>query len=404
MTLKRSQILKKTDRLELLDAMQSKAESYKSSEEVTYLRWVIFNLHLSIIATSNSDLLNDKYKDLYLFILKKYEGNIDFEFIKEWMMNDDGSDIFKIAGLFKLIDHFQMYKPVDYKDNNDVIIINRIAADIGLDLSFDDIRDLDLGLKKNGAFLLEALARRLNLELEPSVYSNFSHCDGSAFKADIKRFYQFNLLGNFIYIFNRFPERMMIPTRHDLNADDFNKTYGTGVHLIGLNNDSMHADDRPMPPFEFFLHDIGHSVTHHNDDFFALSFSRYANYASYTNLDTQLENLPELLRPFMQELYFKFTHEAGDVRELIRRYRQQQRQILFPLLQKLGNLTASEELEFKKAILLFIYFELPKYQERVFLDEDIEFTEESLKDTDVFVKLILKLYMLYEGQSALVSN
>ena len=124
----------KTDRLELLDAMQSKAQSYKDSEEMTYLRWLNLNLHFSMIVTASSDLLKDNNEKSYPFVFKKPEGDIDFEFIKEWMINDDGLDIFKIAGIFKIFNHFQVF---DHKDNED--IINRIAADIGLNLKFDDI-------------------------------------------------------------------------------------------------------------------------------------------------------------------------------------------------------------------------------------------------------------------------
>ena len=265
-----------------------------------------------------------------------------------------------------------------------------------LDVEFED-----------DALLLSELARRLDLELKP-FFDGYMR-DGDLSMDD---FYSINRLGSFVYIFNRFPERMMIPTiyEYDLEMTDINKTYGSGVHLIGLNNDYMEADGALMSPFEFLLHDVSHSVRHHNDNNDSSELDFIDVYDSYGNSHTRIENFPELLRSFMQESYFELTHELGArLAELIERYQQQQRQILFPLLQKLGDLTASEELEFKKAILLLNYFELPESLivfdgENVFLDIDIEFTEENVKDKDIFAKLILKLYLLYEGQLTLPSN
>ena len=69
-----------------------------------------------------------------------------------------------------------------------------------------------------------------------------------------------------------------------------------------------------------------------------------------------------------------------------------------------------EELELKKAILILTYLELPEDQmvfagEKEFLKfEDIEFTEENIKNTDIFVKLIFRLYILYEEQTALIDS
>ena len=394
----------KTERLELLDAMQSKAQAYKDSEQVTYLIWLMFNLQLSMIATSDSDLLNDD--NLYLFMLKKREGDIDFEFIKEWIINDDGSDILKMAGLFKLFDHFHKYRSADHKDSNDVIAINRIAADMGLNLNFDDIWKLDLELEDD-VLLLNELARGLNLELKPEALYDDWNNDRDV---EIEYFYNVSVFGSFIYMLNHFPERMMIPVTHDLEYDDINRTYGTGVQLIGLNNDYMQADSQLMSPFRFIVHDIGHSVNLYPERSFAVGYDNYAD------LSIQLENLPEPLRLFMQRSYFEFMHEGGlhdagvteDLIRLIKRYRQQQRQVVFSFMQRLGNLTASEELEFKIAILLLIYFELPEeyivFNGETLLPEDIEFTEENIKDTDTFVKLILRLCMLYERQLALARN
>ena len=215
-----------------------------------------------------------------------------------------------------------------------------------------------------------------------------------------------NTIGRFVYVFNHFPERIMLPTIHDLRVIDFNRTYGTGVHLIGLNNDSMHADNTLMSPFYFFIHDITHSLIHHDDD----SFIRATGFESYDNAHVQLEKLPEILRTFIDESYFEFTHEGVDITYLIDEYQEQQREIFFSLTQKLGNLTNLEELELKKAILILTYLELPEDQmvfagEKEFLKfEDIEFTEENIKNTDIFVKLIFRLYILYEEQTALIDS
>ena len=134
-----------------------------------------------------------------------------------------------------------------------------------------------------------------------------------------------NTIGRFVYVFNHFPERIMLPTIHDLRVIDFNRTYGTGVHLIGLNNDSMHADNTLMSPFYFFIHDITHSLIHHDDD----SFIRATGFESYDNAHVQLEKLPEILRTFIDESYFEFTHEGVDITDLIDEYQEQQREIFF---------------------------------------------------------------------------
>ena len=390
----------KTERLELLDAMQSKAQAYKDSEQMTYLKWLNLNLHFAMIVTASSDLLKDNYEESYPFpfVFKKSEGDIDFEFIKEWMINDDGLDIFKIAGIFKIFDYFRV---PDHKDNENAI--NRIASDIGLNLKFDDIRRLDVELEDD-ALLLSELARRLNLELKSSFFDRYMVKDGVLSESE---FYNVNRLGSFVYIFNRFPERIMIPTIYDLEMNDINKTYGYGVHLIGLNNDYMDADATLMSPFEFILHDVSHSVNHHNDDHLA------GGYGSYADSHIQLEKFPEPLKSFMKASYFELTHEDGaELSELIESYQQQQRQIIFSFVQKLGDRTASEELEFKKAILLFTYFKFIKLGvdshivniAASTLNEGMGFTEENIKDTDTFVKLVLRLYMLYAEQPTLSSN
>ena len=63
------------------------------------------------------------------------------------------------------------------------------------------------------------------------------------------------------FLLDDFPTWILIPTRHNLGIMSFNKTYGTGVHLIGLNNDSMDADGQDnLSPALFFLHDVGHTL------------------------------------------------------------------------------------------------------------------------------------------------
>ena len=380
----------KTKRLELLDILQSKAQSYKNSEKVTYLLWFNINLKLSIIASADSNLLEDNIiENLYFFMLKEKpeEGGISLDSFREWIIEDNGSGLFKIAGIFKIFDYLQ----TSHNDSNNSNVINHIASDIGLNLNFSDIKDLYLELKDDIMFIRQ-LARQVSLEPLPNFFENHVSPNGSF---DIDSFYSTYYFGAFIEILNEFPERIMISTIADLEFTDINKTYGTGVHLIGLRNGRTYADNKWMSPVSFFFHDIEHSEFHHS----------YHDEDNYDNYFISRISFSEggAFRQLVEELFYEDTHELSTgIKELIPKYRRQQKQTLFSLVSKLGNLTESEELELQKTILMLTYLELISDPHEVYKDhENIEFTEENIKDNSVFKRFIIELYRLYEQELTL---
>ena len=102
-----------------------------------------------------------------------------------------------------------------------------------------------------------------------------------------------------VSLLNSFPEAVLIPTIHDLGIIPINKTYGTGVHLIGLNNKPTHADGILMQPNEFFLHDIEYTLYRDID-----------NSQFLTHLTHNLRNLKKPQREPVEYIYFELTHEA----------------------------------------------------------------------------------------------
>ena len=390
----------KIKRLGLLDELQLKAKFYKDSKKVTYLWWLSFNLHLSIIATSTYDLINDDDNaDLDLFIFQnssKYNRDIDS--FKEWMINDDGLDLLKILNVLSLFEEFWSYRHHNYDNSN---AINNMVKKLGLDLTVDNIRQLDAELK-NDILLINELASRLNVELSltPRDFGNDF--------LDPDSFYKTNALGQFIYLISQFPKRIMIPTIHNLGTISINRTYGMGVHLIGLVNQPTEADAETMSSFAFFLHDLDHSSTMDIDD-----------PQVFIDIQNKLERFPIWERELIEEWYFEHTHERkrkidindsdkNDSLFLSDHYsedllevdikQEKNRQVFLDLIQKI-DLTNLEKKEFQKTILMLIYLELVdsghKMYEILNLEENIEFTEENIKHTDVFMmRFISKLYEL----------
>ena len=99
-------------------------------------------------------------------------------------------------------------------------------------------------------------------------------------------------------LLGQFPERIMIPTIHALGIISINRTYGTGVHLIGLNNNPKYADDDFMYPDIFFDHDIEHSLGRKID-----------NSKIPAHFQRRLGNLPKTHRELVETIYFELTHE-----------------------------------------------------------------------------------------------
>ena len=390
----------KIKRLGLLDELQLKAKFYKDSKKVTYLWWLSFNLHLSIIATSTYDLINDDDNaDLDLFIFQdssKYNRDIDS--FKEWMINDDGLDLLKILNVLSLFEEFWSYRHHNYDNSN---AINNMVKKLGLDLTVDNIRQLDTELK-NDILLINELASRLNVEL------NLTPRDFGNDFLDPDSFYKTNALGQFIYLISQFPKRIMIPTIHNLGTISINRTYGMGVHLIGLVNQPTEADAETISSFAFFLHDLDHSSTMDIDD-----------PQVFIDIQNKLERFPIWERELIEEWYFEHTHERkrkidindsdkNDSLFLSDHYsedllevdikQEKNRQVFLDLIQKI-DLTNLEKKELQKTILMLTYLELVdsghKMYEILNLEENIEFTEENIKHTDVFMmRFISKLYEL----------
>ena len=374
----------KANRLDLLDVLEAKAQAYKDSEQITYFYCLMLNLRLSMIATPDSDLLSDE--DLHSFMLKRDGDSVNFESFRQWVINDDGSDILKIADLFELVNKITSYEYNNERRDNDKPeneeAINNIVQKLGLDLTLNDLRDLYL---RSYLLFMQELARRLNLNLH-----DFDVEDIEGFT-------------NFIHLFNHFPERIMIPTIHDLGFMAITRTHNRGVHLLGLNNDFS----RIMPPFGFILHDTEHSWVEN------LSSPQFVDY-----FESQLEYLPRTFRELMEELYLDFTHEEKNeltvlltIKDLdlpevstIERYQQEYLQKLFQFTNKLGHLTEAEELELQKTILILNYLELASNYRILERYEDIEFTETSLRLVNVptFMRFIVSLYGLYEQEQRLL--
>ena len=105
-----------------------------------------------------------------------------------------------------------------------------------------------------------------------------------------------------ITLLNQFPERIMIPTIHDLGIIPINKSYGTGVHLIGLNNKLTRADNQSMDPYNFFMHDVVNHAIHR----------KISDPQLLIHLQYKLEKLPKFRRQPAEYIYFEVTHEEVD--------------------------------------------------------------------------------------------
>ena len=382
----------KTNRLELLDALEAKVQVYKDAEQVTYFYLLRLNVYLSMIATPDSNLLSSE--DLHSFMLTEEGDNVNFESFRQWVINDDGSDVLKIADIFNLNEQFSIYKYKDeyggYGPENEKVI-NDIVRRLGLSLTLDDLKELSLGSENNDLLFMQRLARRLNLNLRDFDMEDLE-----------------NGFVNFIYLFNHFPERVMIPTRHDLGFMAITRTHNRGVHLLGLNNDFSKFNG--MSSFAFLFHDVSHSKTE------SISHLQTVN-----DFESELERLPGLFRELMEELYLDFTHEIkteltveltitdldhddGETDGVIERYRNEQKALLFQLVSRLGHLTELGELELQKTILVLNYLEFASSYRILEEYEDIEFTERSLVNRHTFMRFMVRLYSLYEEEQRLFNT
>ena len=149
---------------------------------------------------------------------------------------------------------------------------------------------------------------------------------------DLERFYQWLTLINYeksdtlydyylaiyslIDLLDQFPQRILIPIRHNLGIMPINKMYGTGVHLIGLNNQPIKFHNRTMNPYSFFLHDINHAL-----------YRKVDNSQILKRLQQKLEGLSGFRKKAVEYIYFEVTHEnahkleslehLGDIKKII---------------------------------------------------------------------------------------
>ena len=110
-------------------------------------------------------------------------------------------------------------------------------------------------------------------------------------------------LSETLEVFNAFPKKIMLPTIHPLGITSLNNTHGTGVHLIGLNNKFVPADDQDMSPYRFFIHDIQHALQQVPLSNIDLLLARYVL--------RQIANFPKPQREALEYIFFDETHEYG---------------------------------------------------------------------------------------------
>ena len=336
-------------RLELLEAVELRAQSYKESGDLTYLylRWLTVHLHLSIVASFDDSLLDDP--NLMLFILRKPDDNqIDFDFLKEWMINDDGSDLLRLTSVFNLFHEFSLYRDHTHTtDNSDKI--NDMARSLGLDMTVDDIQSLNAELE-NDILLMNELARRANLDLALDP-RDFDAIAGGEDFVDINsialRYHDpGNFLFAFIYLLRQFPERLAFPTIHKLGTISFNKAHRNELHFISLANHSIVTSRETISPFKSFLYGIRDSSivdTFHidNDPQVLIRFQQ------------ALEKLPIWERELIENWY---SVEGASSARNFSEEKGKQRQILFELIAK-ESLTAEEESKLQTTILMLMYLE-----------------------------------------------
>ena len=106
---------------------------------------------------------------------------------------------------------------------------------------------------------------------------------------------------NIWYLIDSFPERVIIPTKHQLGQVSINETHGTGVHFVGLNNKPIPADGTNMHPYQFFLHDIAHAYQAQDID--------NPQLAAYVR--QEINRLPKPQRQVLWYIFYEITYEKG---------------------------------------------------------------------------------------------
>ena len=115
---------------------------------------------------------------------------------------------------------------------------------------------------------------------------------------NVYKSYKDETVQSIINALDSFPEKIIIPTIHDLRVIAMNKAYGSGTYFVGLNNDYAYADDWLMNPGQFFAHDINHT-----------SSSYVERPQMLTRFQFILGNLIRYQREIIENGYFESTHE-----------------------------------------------------------------------------------------------
>lgn len=112
-----------------------------------------------------------------------------------------------------------------------------------------------------------------------------------------------------------FPRDILIPTfRGELDVDELNAMYGTGLHPIGMIDRAKFADNRTMQPDDFFNHDGAHAIG--NMDARARLPAGWAG-SLRANYQAHRASLPANRREVFDRAYFMLTHEGDNVLGLL---------------------------------------------------------------------------------------
>ena len=112
---------------------------------------------------------------------------------------------------------------------------------------------------------------------------------------------------------HQFPKKIMMPTIENsgyLGIMSSNRTYGTGVHLIGLSNKSMNAHQTELSPFGFYDHDVNHAER------VKIDTRPFVNFFMY-----KFRYLPKPQRERVELIFFQLTYEFGHRLSIIRNIR-----------------------------------------------------------------------------------
>ena len=98
-----------------------------------------------------------------------------------------------------------------------------------------------------------------------------------------------------------FPDRIMIPTTHNLGIISINKLYHSGISLIRLRNRPIDVEGARTYPDNYFIYDINHHISSGRVD----DRSQYFNFY----FQRKLGELAKLEREMVEHIYFKLTYE-----------------------------------------------------------------------------------------------